>query len=287
MIFSIFDKDNNIIGRRELKGSYELSAWSNTVKLFEIQKMTISDNMNIFDFIYFSDARNISVSEDSNYDLRISNNLLNMRMYSKGTYCSKLIIKNNKTYTIRINEISLADFICEKSVKTIDNIKYVTIEFNNKANEIKQIENSNEPKLKIKKLFGINNEEEVIDIVNEDYSIIIVKILRILDKLYLYNYRTGKGDSVYYNYDLYNNCIAFTFVKNKLNSIVITFNENTDKFLDCVNITNDIGEYECIKNIYYLLKMTGSNKGCNLSDNVSASISDNELIINILGDNKK
>ena len=43
MIFSIFDKDSNIIGIRELKGSYELSAWSNTVKLFEIQKMIFTD----------------------------------------------------------------------------------------------------------------------------------------------------------------------------------------------------------------------------------------------------
>lgn len=285
MIISIFDKCNFILCKKELVGDHILSIRSNTLVSYEIEKITINDNMNIFDFSYFSGAKNILISEDPNYDLQIKSDVFNMEMYSKGVNCSKIIIKKPKVSYISIDKISLFDFMCEENKELSNKVEYATIEFNGDNDKwVNQTEDSNGLKLKIKKLFSVNNEEEIIDIVNENCNSIISKIIRIFDNMYIYCYKQGKDKDAYYDYDIYNNCISFVFIKNRLNSITITFNDRTDKFLDNVSINSNSGDYESIKNIYYLLKMISGNNICRLSDNVSASIDKEELIIKILLD---
>lgn len=285
MIISIFDKCNFILCKKELVGDHILSIRSNTLVSYEIEKITINDNMNIFDFSYFSGAKNILISEDPNYDLQIKSAVFNMEMYSKGVNCSKIIIKKPKVSYISIDKISLFDFMCEENKELSNKVEYATIEFNgNNDKWVNQTKDSNGLKLKIKKLFSVNNEEEIIDIVNENCNSIISKIIRIFDNMYIYCYKQGEGKDAYYDYDIYNNCISFVFIKSRLNSITITFNDRTDKFLDNVSVTSNSGDYESIKNIYYLLKMISGNNICRLSDNVSASIDKEELIIKILLD---
>ena len=166
MIISIFDKCNFILCKKELVGDHILSIRSNTLVSYEIEKITINDNMSIFDFSYFSGAKNILISEDPNYDLQIKSAVFNMEMYSKGVNCSKIITKKPKVSYISIDKISLFDFMCEENKELSNKVEYATIEFNGDNDKwVNQTEDSNGLKLKIKKLFSVNNEEEIIDIV--------------------------------------------------------------------------------------------------------------------------